>query len=78
MAAGGAKDAQELDRESERYREAATVALEQLQWVINYLRGINKNKLAQGLDATGPTSSNRPDSIVKPLPPRPAESEGPR
>jgi protein-tyrosine phosphatase len=50
MATGGAKDAQELDREIERYREAATVALEQLQWVINYLHGIKKNKLAQGLD----------------------------
>ena len=50
MATGGAKDAQELERESERYREAATVALEQLQWVINHLHGLNKHKLAQGLD----------------------------
>jgi hypothetical protein len=48
--ATGAKDAQELDRESERYREAATVALDQLRWVINYLHGINKHKLAQALE----------------------------
>lgn len=50
MATAGAKDAQELDRESERYREAATVALEQLEWVINYLHRSNKHKLAHALE----------------------------
>ena len=61
--ATGAKDAQELDRESERYREAATVALDQLRWVINYLHRINKHKLAQALERnrTNISEQVRPD-----------------
>ena len=63
MATAGAKDAQELDRESERYRKAATVALEQLEWVINYLHRINKHKLANTLERnrTHISEQARPD-----------------
>jgi hypothetical protein len=40
----------ELDREIERYREAAAAALEQLQWAINYLHRIKKGRIARGLE----------------------------
>ena len=34
-----------------RYQEAAEVALEQLEWCINYLRRIRKDKIARALEA---------------------------
>jgi hypothetical protein len=37
------------NKEAERYREAANHALDQLQWCINYLHGIHKSQIAQGL-----------------------------
>jgi hypothetical protein len=37
-------------READRYREAAELALEQLQWCINYLYRIRKPTLAAGLE----------------------------
>ena len=40
----------ELDREIERYREAASLALDQLQWAINYLHRIKKGSIAGGLE----------------------------
>jgi hypothetical protein len=40
----------ELDREIERYREAAALALEQLQWAINYLHRIKRGRIAEGLE----------------------------
>jgi len=40
----------ELDRESERYREAATLTLEQLRWVTNYLYQIRRGALAKALE----------------------------
>jgi hypothetical protein len=42
--------ARELDREIERYREAATTALGQLEWVIGYFYEIRKPELARALD----------------------------
>jgi hypothetical protein len=39
-----------LDREIERYREAATSALEQLEWVVGYLRTIRKPEIARALE----------------------------
>lgn len=39
----------EVERETERYRDAAERALDQLQWCINYLYGIRKGRLASGL-----------------------------
>jgi hypothetical protein len=40
----------ELDREIERYREAASAALDQLQWAINYLHSIKKGSIAGRLE----------------------------
>jgi hypothetical protein len=40
----------ELDREIERYREAATAALDQLQCAINYLHRIKKGRIAGSLE----------------------------
>jgi hypothetical protein len=39
-----------LDDEVERYRDAATAALEQLEWSVGYLREIRKPELANALD----------------------------
>jgi hypothetical protein len=39
----------ELDGEIDRYREAATAALDQLNWAINYLR-TPKPRIAAALD----------------------------
>jgi hypothetical protein len=40
----------DLDAEVERYRDAATAALEQLEWSVGYLREIRKPELANALD----------------------------
>jgi len=40
----------ELDREIEGYREAATSALEQLEWMVGYLYKIRKPQLARAVD----------------------------
>ena len=40
----------DLDREIERYQEAAISALEQLEWIVGYLHKIRKPELAQVLD----------------------------
>lgn len=37
------------DDETERYRQAAQDALEQLDWCIGYLHGIHKNKISAQL-----------------------------
>ena len=37
------------DHETERYRQAAQDALEQLDWCIGYLHGIHKNKISSQL-----------------------------
>lgn len=39
----------DLDREIERYREAANVALDQLDWCINYLYHVRKAGIARVL-----------------------------
>jgi hypothetical protein len=44
------KGLDEREQEVERYRAAADAALDQLQWVISYLRRIRKNRLAEGLE----------------------------
>ena len=38
-----------LDDETARYREAARLALDQLDWCIRYLRSIRKRKIAEAL-----------------------------
>jgi hypothetical protein len=40
----------QLDREIERYREAATSALGQLEWIVGYLHEIRKTQIARTLD----------------------------
>ena len=44
------KTVRDLAREAERYREAAELTLDQLQWAINYLYRIRKSTLAAGLE----------------------------
>ena len=45
------KTVREKAREAERYRQAAELALDQLQWCIDYLYRIRKVTLAKGLKA---------------------------
>lgn len=40
-----------LDDEVARYREAARMTLEQLEWCVNYLHRIRKTQIARALDA---------------------------
>jgi hypothetical protein len=40
----------QLDREIERYREAAVSALGQLEWIVGYLYKLRKSELASTLD----------------------------
>ena len=40
----------ELDREIDRYREAASAALGQLEWIVGYLHQIRKPQIARTLD----------------------------
>jgi hypothetical protein len=46
----GNRRQRELDREIEQYREAATSALGQLEWIVNYLYTIRKPQIAKALD----------------------------
>jgi hypothetical protein len=39
-----------LDREIERYREACVSALDQLEWIVEYLHRIHKPQIARTLD----------------------------
>jgi hypothetical protein len=53
MASGNGNDddrSRELDRQIERYREAASHGLGQLEWVVGYLHEIRKPELARALD----------------------------
>jgi hypothetical protein len=45
-------DSRETNRDAEirRYRQAATLALDQLQWAVGYLRQIQKLELARALE----------------------------
>jgi hypothetical protein len=45
------KSVRDRAQEAERYREAAELALDQLQWCIDYLYRIRKPVLAKGLKA---------------------------
>jgi hypothetical protein len=40
----------ELDHETERYRQAALAALDQLEWCINYLYGQRRARIARALE----------------------------
>ncbi len=45
------KTVRDRAREAERYRQAAELALDQLQWCVDYLYRIQKPNLAKGLSA---------------------------
>ena len=49
---GGTRDSRvrELEQEAERYREAAELTVEHLQWCVNYLYKIQKPELANQLE----------------------------
>ena len=46
MATRDTKRERELDNEIDAYREAASAALEQLEWAIGYLNRIGKTQIA--------------------------------
>jgi hypothetical protein len=46
----------DVDREVERYREAAERALDQLEWCIDYLYRVRKPDIARALAPTGRSS----------------------
>ena len=46
MAARDTDRERELDEEIDAYREAATAALDQLEWAIGYLNQIGKKQIA--------------------------------
>lgn len=46
----GNERGRELDHEIERYREAASSALGQLEWIIDYLYKIRKREIARALE----------------------------
>jgi hypothetical protein len=50
---------QQPRREAPRYREAAELALEQLEWCIGYLRQIRKPRIAKALEANRATIVKR-------------------
>jgi hypothetical protein len=45
-----ANDMDEGQRIADRYREAAELALEQLQWAINFLYRLQKSSIAEALE----------------------------
>ena len=44
------KSVRDREREAERYREAAELTLEQLEWSVNYLHRIGRGTLAAGVE----------------------------
>jgi hypothetical protein len=53
------KSTRDREHEVERYREAATLALEHLQWCITYLYGIQKGSIARALEKNRATIIER-------------------
>jgi hypothetical protein len=58
------------DDEAARYRRAAELALGQLEWCIDYLRSIHKNRLAKQLARTHAEISRRFHAIADDTDPR--------
>jgi hypothetical protein len=48
-----------VDDEVARYKEAAQLTLKQLDWCVNYLHSIRKNKLARALAQNSSAIANR-------------------
>jgi hypothetical protein len=53
------KSPRDREHEVERYKEAATLALEHLQWCITYLHGIQKGSIARALEKNRATIIER-------------------
>lgn len=53
------KSTRDREHEVERYREAATLALDHLQWCITYLYGIRKGSIARALEKNRATIIER-------------------
>jgi hypothetical protein len=53
------KSTRDREHEVERYREAAALALDHLQWCITYLYGIRKGSIARALEKNRATIIER-------------------
>lgn len=42
--------ARDREHDADRYRHAAALALDQLQWCVNYLHGIRKAEIARAVE----------------------------
>lgn len=58
------------DEEAARYHRAAELALDQLEWCIDYLRSIHKNRLAKQLAKNHAEISRRFHTTVEDAGPR--------
>ena len=56
------------DEEAARYHRAAELALDQLEWCIDYLRSIHKNRLAKQLARNHAEISRRFHGATGPAP----------
>lgn len=52
-----------LDDEAARYREAARLTLEQVDWCVNYLRSIRKTQIARAIAENSSAIAQRLESI---------------
>ena len=66
-----ARDADDRDRELERYRQAAEDALQQLDWCIGYLHGIRKVDISRALARN--RAHIRTELLKRPEEPAPAQ-----
>lgn len=51
------------DDEAARYREAARLALQQVDWCVSYLRGIRKREIAQAMAENSSAIARRLEDI---------------
>jgi hypothetical protein len=56
---GNARDTSSANDKTDRYRKAADLAIEQLDWVIGYLHRIRKHELARALQRNRTTIVKR-------------------
>jgi hypothetical protein len=51
------------DDEADRYREAARLALQQVDWCVNYLRSIRKTQIARAMAENSSAIARRLEGI---------------
>jgi hypothetical protein len=51
------------DDEADRYREAARLALQQVDWCVNYLRSIRKTQIARAMAENSSAIAQRLEGI---------------